>query len=982
MARLLVVSRSMALAMRLADAHEVIEFPMERATQLAPGDDIDAVVLDVGEPTAAIQALDRLRGAGYTTPVLVVSGYQPSWAGLVAIDLPAVVVVPLPITKAALLHGVDELTRGRPNRAPAPPPRGWNGPRPTFVPAPPPVPQTVQAASPTAFTPPAVETTSWTALVAPSWNELTGTASPPPQHGGLSPVASGLASPPDPAGEPEPDDEPEPRIDNPHLDDTGAFDVMADLTDPDTVLPAAESSAASAPAATRAAAATAGQGGPVAGSGWPAVPFTAAPWALHQASGEHRGRPQSGFAAHPADSPEHAAVLQRPEDRLSVERAPLAPPEPEVAVAVGWPDLVEAPASGSAHPAPPALTGFERPLREQPAAAEPAPDPVEAQVEDAVEDLVVQPSTDRASVDDEPPQDAAPQGTAPHEVAPQHVEPQDAEPQDAEPQDAEPQDAEPQDAEPQDAWDGDPAPESVGRVIDLDAVARGGGWAAQDFDWWRPLPEDAEPEPTATDVVDTRPRVDHSEENASQDPSDAEVWVTDDEVWVTDDVPTADVPTAGDLAVELRTGGMPPASSPIPLPVAPEQQLTPPPLPVVPPPLPVRVRGAVQEAPPPFEAFPAPPRDATPVRGHPSSAPTVGVASAAMPASPAAIDTSLFEPTDDTWQRQLAAATAAAKDRGEAPPEAPAPSPAPEPAPPSYTLRSAQEVSESIAARRALLGRPDLVPAPSMLSRRLAGRTPSTTGLFSPAAAPTPDVATVPPTLEEPADAGTVHGWTTRSETSDHPSRDGGTAAAPLRVPVPTDPVPDVPGSPAEVAAADATVDDHLPAAALVSALGERFGELFGVGDTAQVLADEILDRVRAEAVAVVVADGTRWRVAGGIGLRPLERRLALPADHWLIAEVSDDGHAVLISDTDAIRPSLAGAPLAAWHYLLAVPVPGHQAIVVLARGPQADPFETADVARLAPAVREAAALLRSALQTRTLARRMASLRDLAGPLG
>jgi hypothetical protein len=143
------------------------------------------------------------------------------------------------------------------------------------------------------------------------------------------------------------------------------------------------------------------------------------------------------------------------------------------------------------------------------------------------------------------------------------------------------------------------------------------------------------------------------------------------------------------------------------------------------------------------------------------------------------------------------------------------------------------------------------------------------------------------------------------------------------------------------------------------------------------VLADEILDRVRAEAVAVVVADGALWRVAGGIGLRPMERRLALPADHWLIAEVSHDGRAVLIGDTDAIRPSLAGAPLAAWHYLLAVPVPGHEAVVLLARGPQAEPFETADVALVAPAVREAAQLLRTALQTRALARRLASLRDL-----
>src|SRR3954469_14186262 len=127
MARLLVVSRSMALAMRIADDHDVVEYPVEALEDLTPEPDVEAVVLDLGEPHAAMQTLDRLRSRGHDTRVLIVSGYQPAWRDLVALPIERVVVVPLPITRAALLDGIDRLL-GRapdPGRAPAahaPPP--------------------------------------------------------------------------------------------------------------------------------------------------------------------------------------------------------------------------------------------------------------------------------------------------------------------------------------------------------------------------------------------------------------------------------------------------------------------------------------------------------------------------------------------------------------------------------------------------------------------------------------------------------------------------------------------------------------------------------------------------------------------------------------------------------------------------------------------------------------------------------------------
>jgi hypothetical protein len=131
MARLLVVSRSMALALRLADTHEVVEFPVDDLDKLAPDRHLDAIVLDVGEPALAIRTLDRLRGRGDTTPLLIVSGYQPAWAGLAAVNAPGVVIVSLPITKAALLEGLDLLVSSQTApaipAAPPTPPLGWTG---------------------------------------------------------------------------------------------------------------------------------------------------------------------------------------------------------------------------------------------------------------------------------------------------------------------------------------------------------------------------------------------------------------------------------------------------------------------------------------------------------------------------------------------------------------------------------------------------------------------------------------------------------------------------------------------------------------------------------------------------------------------------------------------------------------------------------------------------------------------------------------
>jgi CheY-like chemotaxis protein len=167
-----------------------------------------------------------------------------------------------------------------------------------------------------------------------------------------------------------------------------------------------------------------------------------------------------------------------------------------------------------------------------------------------------------------------------------------------------------------------------------------------------------------------------------------------------------------------------------------------------------------------------------------------------------------------------------------------------------------------------------------------------------------------------------------------------------------------------------------LRTAELVRMLHERAGDLYSVSDTAQVLADDVIERADADAAAILVPDGPIWRVGGGVGLRPLERRLELEESHWLITEIGSAGRAVLIEDTDIIRQQLSGAPLAAWRHLLAVPVPDVRGIVVLARGKEGGPFTDRDLSAVIAPVRESAALLAQAVETRRLARMLSPLRE------
>jgi hypothetical protein len=563
MARLLVVSRSMALAMRIADDHDVVEYPAERLEELAPGQDVDVVVLDLGEPSAAMQALDRLRERGFPTPVLLVSGYQPAWKDLADLSIDRVAVVPLPITRAALLHGVNRVL----GRAPAsgqPPPAG--------TPSPAPAPSAVPA-------PPAGTASS---------QGGPGSA-PERKRSGLSRFLSG----------------------------SSGSRAGGSATDPGQVQPAVRN-----------------------------------------------GSP------------------------LAAPTGPMARQEPEQ-------DLF-------------------RPV-------------VEPQV--PVRSPSPRPRT--------PASEASPASTPP-----------------------------------------------------------------------RPVP--ATP-PTAISAPPSAPA-------RSEAPSRTPVPSTPPSATATPSAPPAALPAR---------------------PLAPTEAA---------------------------ERF-------APLGGRPTS-PAPGASPPLRQGSPTPA------------------------------PERPPGSARPEPAPAAPPSASAPAAPASPRARASFgSGR-----------RRDSGqgrggeRHPG----FTPAAGP----GTAPPVQQR----------------------------------------------------------DEVQAA--VRALLDRRDALFGVMETAQVLADEVVERGESDAAAVLVPDGVRWRVSGGVGLRPLERRLLLDTSHWLISEIAIGGRALLIEDSDIVRPRLAGAPLAAWRHLLAVPVPGMRAAVLLARGQEASRFTERDLSVVVPVVAEAGPLLAAAIEMRELARVLESLRD------
>jgi hypothetical protein len=153
----------------------------------------------------------------------------------------------------------------------------------------------------------------------------------------------------------------------------------------------------------------------------------------------------------------------------------------------------------------------------------------------------------------------------------------------------------------------------------------------------------------------------------------------------------------------------------------------------------------------------------------------------------------------------------------------------------------------------------------------------------------------------------------------------------------------------------------------LARQLRRLVGRLRRVPEVAEDLRQRCVSAVPCEASAVLVRDGDVWRVAAGEHLRALEERLQISSRHWLVSEVVGLGHGVLIRDTDIVRSRLSGAPLAAWPNLMALPVSGAEALLLLAR--QVKEFTRGDLATGERAIGPVVVRLGGAVDVRDLAR-------------
>ena len=199
---------------------------------------------------------------------------------------------------------------------------------------------------------------------------------------------------------------------------------------------------------------------------------------------------------------------------------------------------------------------------------------------------------------------------------------------------------------------------------------------------------------------------------------------------------------------------------------------------------------------------------------------------------------------------------------------------------------------------------------------------------------------------------------------------------------------PNTPASLSPAASADATNDVASPRSApsapqldldgdigtLVSALLAKRADLSSLAEVAEIVLSECTPGTGAEAGALLCRDGEVWRVAAGIGLRPLEHRYQLEPAHWLVRTLQLDRKAIVVEDTDIARERLHGAPLASWEQIAAVPLGQSEAFVVVAR--HGEPFDDTSVELIVRVGAEADSLLHEALQLRELARALAPLTD------
>ncbi|MEP6695261.1 MAG: helix-turn-helix domain-containing protein [Pseudonocardiales bacterium] len=160
----------------------------------------------------------------------------------------------------------------------------------------------------------------------------------------------------------------------------------------------------------------------------------------------------------------------------------------------------------------------------------------------------------------------------------------------------------------------------------------------------------------------------------------------------------------------------------------------------------------------------------------------------------------------------------------------------------------------------------------------------------------------------------------------------------------------------------------------LLQRLLERSDQMAGVGETADVVLAESLDRSGGDAGCLILPDEQTWLVYASKGLSGAERRARLGEGHWLVRDVVLAGHAFMVTDSDIVRGRLADAPLAACRHIIGVPIARVAGLVLIGR--DAPPFVKRDLEAVLGLCAEAARLLTTAVLVRRLARKLGEYRN------
>jgi hypothetical protein len=104
--------------------HEVLSARPDELQSIMPASAVDAYVVGIDDPIEALDLVTELRAIRPGARVLLVAGRAPGWTAVAAHNLDATEVIPLPVTRPALLDALDRLLSqvAQPNAAGEPPP--------------------------------------------------------------------------------------------------------------------------------------------------------------------------------------------------------------------------------------------------------------------------------------------------------------------------------------------------------------------------------------------------------------------------------------------------------------------------------------------------------------------------------------------------------------------------------------------------------------------------------------------------------------------------------------------------------------------------------------------------------------------------------------------------------------------------------------------------------------------------------------------